>query len=87
MWQTVKLGCQQPSILFVFVYMFGAFVCVCVKHMTSAASEMGCVLLCVPALSSAVITVFEIYDSNVYSVTSRPSAAVIGKEPCCQMKM
>lgn len=59
----------------------------CVKHMMSAASGIGCVLLCVTALFSTVITVFEIYDSNVYSVTSRPSAAVIGKEPCWKMKM
>lgn len=53
----------------------------------SAASGIGCVPLCVTALSSAVITVFEIYDSTVYTVTSRPSVAVIGKELCWKMKL
>lgn len=38
-------------------------------HSVCAAKEAGCVCLCVGALFSTVITVFEIYDWSVYSVT------------------
>lgn len=94
-WSSLRLhghvtNCQtwiSTTLHLVWVYLYVWSICVCVKHMMSAASGMGCLLMCVTALSSAVVTVFEIYDSNVYSVTSRPSAAVIGKEPCCKMKM